>query len=294
MRNRHMSDRLKRYDVERWGKDFLERLQAIRRSNALRAGSRLREAGLERLLLDYRSAASRLLLLDYDGTLVPFAGRPEKASPDRGLRRLLQQLAGDPANEVVLVSGRDRGTMAKWFAGERVGLVAEHGAWWKTRNGSWRRQASPGTDWKKPLRPLFELAADRTPGSLVEEKELALAWHYRQADPELAGERLRELKESLREQIANRDLNLQEGRKVLELKPASCTKGQAVRRWLRQRPSQFILAVGDDRTDEDMFAALPAEAYTCKVGSEPSAARFRLDSVEEVRRLLGRLSEGGT
>jgi trehalose 6-phosphate synthase/phosphatase len=289
-RNRHMSDRLKRYDVGRWGKDFLERLAAIRRSNALGAGSRLREAALERLLQEYRQAASRLLLLDYDGTLVPFAARPEKASPDRGLRRLLRQLAGDPANEVVLVSGRDRESLGKWFAGERIGLVAEHGAWWKSRDGGWRRQASPATDWKNALRQLFELAADRTPGSLVEEKELALAWHYRQADPELAGERLRELKESLREQIANRDLSLQEGKKVLELKPASCTKGQAVRRWLARRPSGFILAFGDDATDEDMFEALPAEAYTCKVGVEPSAARFRLDSVEEARRLLERLA----
>jgi trehalose 6-phosphate synthase/phosphatase len=221
---------------------------------------------------------------------VPFADRPEKASPDPALRRLLRELAADPANEVVLVSGRDRGSLGKWFSAARVGLVAEHGAWWKTRDGMWRRQANPGTDWKKPLRPLFELAADRTPGSLVEDKELALAWHYRQADPELASERLRELKEALREQIANRDLSLQEGKKVLELKPASCTKGQAVKRWLARRPADFILAVGDDRTDEDMFAALPAEAYTFKVGVEPSAARFRLGSVEEVRRLLGWLA----
>jgi trehalose 6-phosphate synthase/phosphatase len=292
-RNRRMSARLKRYDLVRWGTEFLQRLRAVRQSNALRAGSLLGEAGQERLLQEYRRAASRLLLLDYDGTLVFFADRPEKAAPDPGLRRLLRGLASDPANEVVLVSGRDRGSLGKWFAAMQVGLVAEHGAWWKTREGIWRRQATPGTGWKDALRPLFELAADRTPGSLVEEKELTLAWHYRQADPELAGERLRELKEALREQIANRDLSLQEGKKVLELKPASCTKGQAVKRWLARRSPVFILAIGDDRTDEDMFAALPAEAYTCKVGAEPSAARFRLDSVEEVRRLLGRLAAPG-
>jgi trehalose 6-phosphate synthase/phosphatase len=247
-------------------------------------------AAAMRTALQMKPREQRLLLMDYDGTLVPFVGRPEKAAPDRGLRRLLRLLAAKPANEVVLVSGRDRASLGKWFVAERVGLVAEHGAWWKSRDGGWRRQARPGIDWKQPLRPLFELAADRTPGSLVEEKELALAWHYRQADPELAGERLRELKESLREQIANRDLSLQEGKKVLELKPASCTKGQAVLRWLARRPSDFILAVGDDATDEDMFGALPSEAYTCKVGAELSSARFRLDSVEEVRRLLERLA----
>jgi trehalose 6-phosphate synthase/phosphatase len=291
VRNRHMSARLKRYDAARWASDFLERLNAVRWSNASRAVRRLEEPAAKALLESYRLADSRLLLLDYDGTLVPFADRPEKARPDRELRRLLRRLAANPANEVVLVSGRDRTWLAKWFASCAVGMVAEHGAWWKTRNGTWRRQVNPGTDWKKSLRPLFELAADRTPGSLVEEKEFALAWHFRLADPELAGHRLGELKEALRELIANRDLSLQEGKKVLELKPASYTKGQAVRRWLARRPFAFLLAVGDDWTDEDMFAALPAEAITLKVGGEPSSARFRLESVEEVRLLLARLAE---
>jgi trehalose 6-phosphate synthase/phosphatase len=285
-RNANMSRRLKRRNVSVWARDFLDKLRAAHLANRRHQARRMTAEARDLLLREYLRAKNRLLLLDYDGSLVPFAARPEKAVPDKELRRLLAELAQVPGNEVVLISGRDRRDLAKWFGDLAINLVAEHGVWHRRSGQDWRLHTDQQNEWKEPIRSLLELHADRTPGALVEEKEHALSWHYRQADPELAEYRLRELKEALRELIANLDLSIMEGNKVLEVKRASSTKGHAAAGWLAQKRWEFLLAVGDDWTDEDMFAVLPADAYSVKVGDEPSRARLSLASAEEVRQLL--------
>jgi trehalose 6-phosphate synthase/phosphatase len=285
-RNALMSHRLKRYNVSAWAKDFLDKLRAVHALNRRPQTRRMTPEGRDLLLREYLRAKSRLLLLDYDGSLVALASRPEKALPDKELRRMLSELAEVPGNEVVLISGRDRSDLSRWFGELAVNLVAEHGVWQRPRGRDWKLQAGRQTEWKESIRPLLELHADRTPGALVEEKEHSLAWHYRRADPELAEYRLRELKEALRELIANLDLSIMEGSRVLEVKQASSTKGHAAAAWLAQKRWDFLLAVGDDRTDEEMFAVLPPDAYSLKVGDEPSRARFALASVTEVRQLI--------
>jgi trehalose 6-phosphate synthase/phosphatase len=285
-RNANMSRRLKRRNVSVWARDFLDKLRAAHLANRRHQARRMTAEARDLLLREYLRAKNRLLLLDYDGSLVPFAARPEKAVPDKELRRLLAELAQVPGNEVVLISGRDRRDLAKWFGDLAINLVAEHGVWHRRRGRDWKLHADQQNEWKEPIRSLLELHTDRTPGALIEEKEHALSWHYRQADPELAEYRLRELKEALRELIANLDLSIMEGNKVLEVKRASSTKGHAAAGWLAQKRWEFLLVVGDDWTDEDMFAVLPADAYSVKVGDEPSRARLSLASAEEVRQLL--------
>jgi trehalose 6-phosphate synthase/phosphatase len=285
-RNALMSRRLKRYDVSAWARDFLDKLHAAHALNRRPQARRLTAEALDMLLREYLRAKNRLLLLDYDGSLVPLAARPEKALPDKELRRMLSELSEVSGNEIVLISGRDRKDLSQWFGELGINLVAEHGVWQRHKGRDWKLQAGRQTEWKEPIRSLLELHADRTPGALIEEKEHSLAWHYRQADPELAEYRLRELKEALRELIANLDLSVMEGNRVLEVKQASSTKGQAAAGWLAQKRWDFLLAVGDDRSDEEMFAVLPADAYSLKVGDAPSRARFSLASVAEVRQLL--------
>ena len=126
------------------------------------------------------------MLLDYDGTLVPFAEDPKLARPDAELLELLAALGADPANEVVIVSGRPRRDLEEWFGKLPVALVAEHGVWLRPRGGDWRMLKAITTDWKERVRPILQLYVDRLPGALLEEKEFSLAWHYRRADPEQA------------------------------------------------------------------------------------------------------------
>jgi trehalose 6-phosphate synthase/phosphatase len=288
-RNRVMQARLARYSIAGWVEDFMDCLAKAKLKQHETGVTRLTEEKRQALAAAYHDAGSRLILLDYDGTLVPFKDRPEKASPDADVLALLGSLARAEGNEVVIVSGRDLDTLQDWFGDLDIGLVAEHGVWTRDRGGDWAMIEALKDDWKAEMRPLLELYVDRTPGSFVEEKGYSLSWHYRKADARLASVRAKELKEDLINLTENLGVRVLEGSKVIELKDAVVSKGRAVARWLGRKDWDFILAMGDDWTDEDMFDALPDSAYSIKVGLSASKARFNLDSQEDVMDLLKEL-----
>ncbi len=285
-RNRAMQRRLGRYNVVRWANDFMERLSYIKRVQHELIAKRITPETKKKLIKSYIESESRLLLLDYDGTLVPLVEKPEEAIPDDELMKVLEALARNAGDEVVIISGRDKRTLEKWFGSLNVGLIAEHGAWIKEKGGNWETIEPLRNDWKEEILPILELYVDRTPGSFIEEKEFSLVWHYRRVDPELASVRARELKETLLQLTANLNLGVLEGSKVIEIKNVGVNKGRAALRWISKKKWGFILAVGDDWTDEDVFAALPDRAFSIKVGLTPSKAEFNLTSHYEVRDLL--------
>jgi trehalose 6-phosphate synthase/phosphatase len=285
-RNRIMQNRLRRYDVAHWATDFLRELVSAGPSRQLSRARPLSPTARAALVRHYDQSARRLLLLDYDGTLVPFAGRPESARPGRELLDLLDHLGAEPGNELVLLSGRDKATIENWFGSLPIGLVAEHGAWIKDFQKPWKTMKLLGSEWKSNLLPILKLYADRLPGAFVEEKEFSLVWHYRDADPERAAFAARELSDDLMAFTATIDVQVLQGHKVVEVRNAGVDKGTASQRWLSKSSFDFILATGDDRTDEDMFAALPREAYSIRVGSAPTRARFLLGAPDQVVRLL--------
>jgi trehalose 6-phosphate synthase/phosphatase len=283
-----MQDRLARYDISRWAEDFIENLAALDQAELPLAVQPLDEQMEAQLLNDYAGAARRLILLDYDGTLVSFAGRPEDALPDEALYALLADLASDERNEVVLISGRSKQDLEKWMGHLDLNLVAEHGVWLRRRNREWQTIEPMDGHWKESIRPIMERFVDRTPGSLVEEKTFALAWHYRRVNSELATVRALELKETLLQLTANLNLAVLDGDKVIEVKNAGVNKGRAASQWLAQEKWNFILALGDDWTDEDTFAVLPESAYSIRVRFMPSMARFNIESSQSVRTLLSK------
>lgn len=237
----------------------------------------------------YQAAARRALLLDYDGTLVPFVEDPNAARPDQEVLDLLGGLAAGPGNEVAITSGRPRRDLEEWFGQLPLSLVAEHGVWLRPRGGEWRMLKALPTEWKERVRPILQAYLDRLPGALLEEKEFSLAWHYRGADPEQASRRSRELLDALAGFTRNIDVQVLEGNKVLEVRNTGVSKGTAAVEWLRSLGAEFVLAIGDDCTDEDLFRALPRTAYSVRVGLGQTAARYYLNSHTAVRRLLGAL-----
>jgi trehalose 6-phosphate synthase/phosphatase len=127
----------------------------------------------------------------------------------------------------------------------------------------------------------------RTPGSLVEVKAAALAWHYRMADQETGARRANELRLHLNQLLSNQPVEILAGNRVVEIRPYGVHKGRIVPPLTPDRlAATTILAIGDDRTDEDLFGALPTEAITIKVGPGDTKARFRVDGVAAVRQLL--------
>ncbi|MBN2455515.1 MAG: bifunctional alpha,alpha-trehalose-phosphate synthase (UDP-forming)/trehalose-phosphatase [Sedimentisphaerales bacterium] len=289
-RNRLMQQRLSRYTVKRWANDFIQALSDARNIRKKLSVYKLTESVKKNLINDYNKSAKRLFLLDYDGTLVSFAPKPEKAGPDKGLQALLSILTLDAKNELVIISGRDKKTLNRWLGDIKGSLIAEHGAWIKEKGNNWQVIEPLKNDWKETIRPILELYADRTPGSFVEEKDFSLVWHYRKADFELASLRIRELRDAVMNLTENLDVGVFEGNKILEVKNIGVSKGHAAERWLAKGKWDFVLAAGDDYTDEDMFSILPEDAYSIKVGYGISKARFNLDSVYALRGLLDQLT----
>jgi trehalose 6-phosphate synthase/phosphatase len=293
-RNRTMQRRLQRYDVVRWADEFIDRLLQAKKLQRQMAEKALTCEMQNRLVTAFRDSCSALLLLDYDGTLVPFSPKPEEARPGIKLINLLKKLAQDTRSEVVLISGRDRDTLDRWFGHLNVGLVAEHGVWIRRKAGDWRTIETPTSDWKEQVYPMLESWVDRTPGSFIEEKGFSLVWHYRRANPKLGELRARELINNLSNTIANLNLQILEGSKVVEVKNAGINKGRAAMEWISGEEWDFALAIGDDWTDEDTFMVLPSTAWSVKVGFGMSAARFSLSSPAETISLLSELAENRT
>jgi trehalose 6-phosphate synthase/phosphatase len=290
-RNTIMQNRLRHYDVTHWAIGFLRELLSIVPAGAGSAAHDFTEADRAKVIEDYGRSSHRLLILDYDGTLVPFSIDPEMARPGPKLLKILGPLADDPGNMLVLATGRPRKTLDQWFGALPIGFAAEHGAWVKDIGGPWTLIRALDTDWMERVLPILQTYADRVPGAFVEEKEFSLVWHYRAADPDLGRGASRELTDYLLAFTANLDVQVLRGSKVIELRTLSVNKGAAVQQWLARTEFDFVLAIGDDWTDEDIFTVLPESAYSFRVGSASRThARYRLRDPQIVIDILAQLA----
>jgi trehalose 6-phosphate synthase/phosphatase len=288
--NRAIQSRLKRYNVCTWAEEFLKALLAFEEEQGRWEAKLLSPALKEELVKEFRGSHSRLLLLDYDGTLVPFAKHPMLARPSPELLKVLGALSADERTRVILISGRSKPELETWFEGLKVGLVAEHGVWIRELGESWKMLKPLKSDWKSKVLPLLERYSVRLPGSFVEEKEFSLAWHYRMSDPEMASSLAEDLIDGLVSFTANIDLQVVRGNKVVEVRNAGVDKGNAGLYLLKKCDFDFVLAIGDDWTDEDLFKALPEVAHSIRVGLGKSYARHSLHRHEEVIQLLQELA----
>ncbi|MET0413397.1 MAG: bifunctional alpha,alpha-trehalose-phosphate synthase (UDP-forming)/trehalose-phosphatase [Polyangiaceae bacterium] len=285
-RNEPIRERLRAYDSRCWAVHFMSVLDKIE-AEQRRLGSKALSAELRhQLVRAYRAAQRPLLLLDYDGTLVPIAAEPRLAAPDDALGGVLRELVARPGGRVFVISGRDRLTLERWVGASGVGLIAEHGAWLREGGEDWRVTKAQSPEWKAQIAPIMRTYVTQVAGSLLEEKERSMAWHYRRSDPELGAQRAKELADELTRFTANLELQVLEGKKVIEVRGTGMNKGAiAVALSLELQPD-FVLALGDDQTDEELFRSLPASAYTVHVGTPFTSARFNLSEQRDVRPLL--------
>jgi len=287
-----LRDSVAAHDVHRWARSFLADLE--RDGAPAPAPAPLCEATAPDLASRVRKARALTLILDYDGTLVPLAPRPELAPPDAELRCLLEAVASRVGTQVHLASGRRWQELERWFGALPIHLHAEHGVCCRPSGGAWTTLPLPPVTWKKGVLGLLAEISRRTPGCLVEEKSAGVAWHYRTVEVELARARLRELTGRLEGLLAEHDLEALPGLEVLEVRTRGASKALAGRRALANATEgTSFVAIGDDRTDEDLFAALPASALTIHVGHGPSRAAFRLPDPAAVRSFLRSLLPGG-
>ena len=287
-----MQKRIAEYDVFTWANDFFDQTNALRIQQKRMNVRFIHRAILREMHDQYHQVSQRFFFLDYDGTLVSYEKNPEYAILKDPVRELLRSLAGDSRNRVVIVSGREMEFLEKQFENIPVSLIAEHGYCIKEPGGIWQLHSQPNPSWKDLVRPILQEYLPRCNGSFIEEKSGSLAWHYRNAEPDFASLRLHELKESLMEIIRKKaGLDIIEGNKVLEVKSGNYDKGQAALSFLKGHSGAFILAAGDDVTDEGLFRAMPPGAFTIRVGIKPSFARFNVSASSVFLKLLKTFTE---
>ncbi|SKA32603.1 trehalose 6-phosphate synthase /trehalose 6-phosphatase [Chitinophaga eiseniae] len=288
-----MQNRIRRYDVVAWATDFLEQLQQIK-SVQLEFEIKFLDAPAKlQLIHQYTIAQSRLILLDYDGTLAPFSKVPMDAAPGPEVTNILKVLSESGNNQVYIVSGRDSKTLDSWLGHLPIGLISEHGARIRNIGGPWQSLAAVPlkTDWQENVFTLMDAYVSRCANSFIEQKEYSIAWHYRNANIAESAARSKELHADLLRHTANMPLQVLQGNKVIEVRNKGVNKGVATDLILKSAAYDFVLAIGDDTTDEDMFyevGQLP-DSFTIKVGNEPSFAKYNLHNPATVLSLLQNL-----
>ena len=136
--------------------------------------------------------------------------------------------------------------------------------------------------WDDEILDIIQRTIDKTPRSELEIKETALVWHYRNSDIWLAEMREKQLVNELMGPVSRHNLQIMRGNKIVEIKSPDYHKGSEVERLLKNNSYDFIMAIGDDTTDDDMFRALPEGGVSIKVGDYSEAAQFRLPWQDEV------------
>lgn len=295
-----MQKRLKNYDVFTWAADFFNQTKEVKDEQQKLTVNYLNFEKKQEIIETYKSAKKRIIFLDYDGTLVPLTNNPDMAtlnsklvqllsplinfiSPERVIntenaRQILKRLTSNPKNKIIIISGREKEFLEKQFRNMDVILIAEHGYFIKEYNKDWVSQADVSLGWKDKILPVLNEYVNRCNGSMVEQKYASLAWHYRNAEQEIAAVRIHELKDDLSEILKNEfKLQILDGNKVLEIKSIMYDKGTVASTFLKDDSFDFIMAVGDDKTDEDLFRAMPENAITIKIGTDPSLAEYSLE-----------------
>ncbi len=284
-----MQASLKKYDIFQWVNVFMGRLAHVKGKQKDFQSKAIDNALIGELESKFKAAKKPILFLDYDGTLVGFKARPGDAFPDQELKDLVGRLTD--RCQVVIISGRDKETLGKWFADHQVDMIAEHGVWMKRKeDGDFELYAEVDDSWKTDIRQVMDYYVLRTPGAFIEEKHHSLVWHYRKVESGLGDLRMRELFSHLKYMASGHNLQVLEGNMVLEIKRPDINKGRAATAFMKGEDYDFIMALGDDWTDEDTFKAMPKNAYTIRVGYAYTQADYNIQSPTEVRKLLSKLA----
>jgi len=282
-----------------WLKNCVKTLEQTNRDPVV---SQIQRMSVHSLLQAYRTSKRRLILLDYDGTLTPIVKVPSLAIPTEELVSVLTSLGQNPKNVTYVITGRERRVMDEWLGGIPIGMSCEHGSFFRpfklNDTTPWQNCTSElDLSWKGAVTAILEDYADRTPGSFVETKEINVSWHYRNSEPEFAEYQTKDLIQHLQD-LPNLPVDILPGKKVVEVRPQGISKGSVVRKILNQEIADgvdFILCIGDDKTDEEMFEEVNKKEevknrFTITVEKKPSVATYFSDNQRHIIDMLTKLA----
>ncbi|MDR4987935.1 MAG: bifunctional alpha,alpha-trehalose-phosphate synthase (UDP-forming)/trehalose-phosphatase [Bacteroidales bacterium] len=286
-----MQKRLKRYTVTKWANDFVRvLLESSERSQYTARKKLLNEDLISLMHKAYRAAKRRIIIVNYDGTLVPYSKYPTHAAPPDALLGILQNIDAQENTDMVIISGRSKDELDSWLATLPVNLTAEHGSWIReAETADWKLFKPLSQEWKKEIIPILEMYSDRLPGAYLHERAYSLAWHYDKADVEQAAKLVTEVNDHLLSITTNINLQVLQGNGVIEVSNSGINKGELAMHWLSKKEYDFVLAMGAGWSDELLFQTLPEHAWSVKVGMSQTDARFVIRKQDDAVRILEKL-----
>ncbi len=284
-RNSSMQERLSRYTVNYWANDFMQNLISRAKSNQNSVTNNFNFLEKDKLIEKLKISNKKLIILDYDGTLVDFKDKPELALPNDNLIDILNNLTKIRGLDIAIVSGRDKLFLEDNLGKLNISIIAEHGHFYKKKSKDWTNLGKIDKVFLSDIYAVFQSFSDRTPGTFTEKKESGLVWHFRKTDPELASERVVEIETVLNSLLTDQFqiLNLD---KAIEVTSRKFDKGSAVNELIKNKKYDHIVCIGDDVTDENMFKTLNESSTTIKVGIKNTLAKFFIDDTKSVVNLL--------
>lgn len=286
-RNELMQIRLKRYDVTKWAHDYVESLMEVSEMSGHSRKKLMRPAVTERMLDGYKKAKKRIIILNYDGTLVPITSSPKKARPGPEQLDLLKNLHQSNRTDIVIISGRAREDLESWLGNTPINLTAEHGTWIReAMQREWQLFKPLSSQWKEEIIPILEMYSDRLPGAYVVDRGYSVSWHFHKADIEQASFLSREVSDHLLSITTNIGVQVLAGKKVIEVCNSGINKGELAMHWLSRKDYDFVLAMGAGWSDELLFQTLPKHAWSIRVGVIKTAAGHVIKTQPEAIELL--------
>ncbi|RLN98729.1 hypothetical protein BBJ28_00009342 [Nothophytophthora sp. Chile5] len=267
---------VKTHTASFWGRSFLSDLEEAVSRPATTVKKLVKLPTVE-VLAAYARSSRRLLVLDYEGTLlddpVPTGASSQQratlAAPKPVVKRLVEALANDPKNTVVLVSAHERSVVGSWLTDRRVGVVAESGYFYRLPNEDAWQVMTEDTDpsWKKVVRPIMQYFTERTPGSRIDSKESSLTWYYGETDPIFGPMQARDMQVNLEDVLCNLPLEVVQGPNRVEVRLQGVTKTLLLDEVLEKfRPQSaaeaqredmqqldFVFYAGNCLEDEELF-----------------------------------------
>ncbi|MBA0627495.1 hypothetical protein Godav_005004 [Gossypium davidsonii] len=299
-------------DMERTCKDhFRRRCWGIGLSFGFRVVAldpNFRKLSIDHIESVYVRSKNRAILLDYDGTVMPQTSHNK--TPNAEVISIVNRLLGDTKNTVFVVSGRGKESLDKWFSPcKKLGIAAEHGYFMRWSSDDKWEVCGPNSEfgWKQIAEPVMRLYTEATDGSSIETKESALVWHHRDADPSFGSSQAKEMLDHLESVLANEPVTVKSGQFIIDVKPQGVSKGVVAEKVFTTmaesgKQADFVLCIGDDRSDEEMFEIISSaissgilssntSVFACTVGQKPSKAKYYLDDPAEVINMLEALAD---
>ena len=287
--NQAMFKYLCEYTSTRWAASFIEQLQ----KTAIKEIDVAEEISLTRHFMSHFKQQNHLmtkdnilLMLDYDGTLTSIENLPGLAVLPNKTRDVIQILSQQKNIKIVIISGRNGQFLKKQFAGLDVEICAEHGAkYFNPEVNKWQNLVlSDYKNWYTIAERMMYDYSIRVPGSFMEKKQFSITWHYRNSPSRFATYQALKLTEELEMSLANLPATVMSGKKVIEVCAVEANKGRFLQWYLHNQPTEAtILTLGDDQTDEAMFAFVRMhKGIAIKVGSGSTRAHYRLVEQKDV------------